>query len=103
MTETEKMVRAMNGFFKEMGEDELPFPTGGKPESELEMLRNVKEDTGGVCWRRFLNTGHFVLRRRYRICFSKHSGSENASDIRCRAHEPKEPSHPQPFRTEVSR
>ena len=44
MTETEKMVRAMNGFFKEMGEDELPFPTGGKPESELEMLRNVKEE-----------------------------------------------------------
>ena len=44
MTETEKMVRAMNGFLKEMGEDELPFPTGGKPESELEMLRNVKEE-----------------------------------------------------------
>jgi hypothetical protein len=44
MTETEKMVRAMNGFFKEMGEDELPFPTGGKPGSELEVLRNVKEE-----------------------------------------------------------
>ena len=38
------MVRAMNGFLKEMGEDELPFPTVGKPESELEMLRNIKKE-----------------------------------------------------------
>lgn len=44
MTQTEKMVREMNGFFKQIGEEELPFPTGGERESELELLRQVKEE-----------------------------------------------------------
>ena len=42
MTQTEKMVREMNGFFKQLGEDELSFQTIGERQSELELLRNVK-------------------------------------------------------------
>jgi len=44
MTQTEKMVREMNGFFKEIGEEELPFPTSGEQPPELELLRQVKEE-----------------------------------------------------------
>ncbi len=44
MTETEKMVREMNGIFKQIGEEELPLPTSGEGESELVLLRNIKEE-----------------------------------------------------------
>jgi hypothetical protein len=44
MTETEKMVREMNGLFKQIGEEELPFPTSGEREPELELLRKIKEE-----------------------------------------------------------
>jgi hypothetical protein len=41
MTETEKMVREINGFFKQIGEEELPLP---EEKSELELLRNIKAE-----------------------------------------------------------
>jgi hypothetical protein len=44
MTQTEKMIREMNGFFKQIGDAELPIPTSGERGSELEMLRQVKEE-----------------------------------------------------------
>jgi hypothetical protein len=42
MTETEKMIREMNGFFKQIGEEELTIPKQWT--SELELLSVVKEE-----------------------------------------------------------
>ena len=44
MTPTEKMIQEMNGFFKQLGEEELPFLTSGNQPAELELLRLVKEE-----------------------------------------------------------
>jgi len=44
MTKTEKMVQEMNGFFREIGEDELTVPKHGERVSELELLGKVKEE-----------------------------------------------------------
>ena len=41
MTQTETMVREMNGLFREIGEDELAIPECA---SELELLREVKKE-----------------------------------------------------------
>ena len=42
MTETEKMVREINGFFRAMGEDQLAIPKPGEWKTELQLLRKIK-------------------------------------------------------------
>jgi hypothetical protein len=44
MTKTEKMVREINGFFKQIGEEEISMPISGEGKSELELLRNIKAE-----------------------------------------------------------
>lgn len=44
MTETEKMIREMNGIFRGLGERELSIPKDEEGLSELELLRKVKEE-----------------------------------------------------------